>query len=472
MIPSDKNPTTDVILKKIASCNECLNRAYSFMEDVEVPYKAVSTILSLAYTTAPSSVIKSKISDVNHQTKDFAKKQRRFNRATDRANSKQLRGRERKLYLANYSFTKDARDKLRKALHDCINLVFLEKTKWEGNIYETIADAYTNELSFDKDNSPVVINDASVMVHTNVPIKKDVFTEPYKNNFQRVETNFYAVATRVVGVKPSYVPENPDHVSLGNLIYKHLSIKGVTPHASPMKHKNSKRIWFAIFDFPINVKNVFFTDSTHMRSEMEIARDISSANSMEEISRILESIGISREEAMTYSMRAAPMSARDRVGLVYQIVTKQLNLNKTNQLKSKRMEFLNTHKEIVSAIKENENLIDDLKAVAHTVSQEFLIKSEDGRGTVITIGQSPHKLQTRYMQVYKSILYQEQVESIRDYKIKTLKADYMELREMYWTFRMAKDTIKAIKKILNNQKDLLEFKRKIHNNEEVELTPV
>ena len=472
MIPSDKNPTTDVILKKIAHCNECLNKAYSYMEDKEVPYEAVSTILSLAYTVAPSAIIKSKISAVNHQTKDFEKKQRRLNNAKDRANLKQLKGQDRKDYLSKYQLPKESRDKLRIALHDCINLVFMEKKKWEGDIYEIISETYVNELSFDKDNSPVVINEAAIMVHTNIAIKQDRFTEPFKDKFQKIETNFYAVSTRVIGIKPSYVPEKPDYVNLGALVAKHVGVKGLSPYATPMKHKKSKRIWFAVFDFPINVKNVFFTDSTHMRSEMEIARDIGSANSSDEIRRVLESVGINSSEATVYATRAFPMSARDRVGLVYQIVTKQLMQNKNKQLREKRNQFLTENSEIVEAIKENETQLFELKEIAQKMSQDFLIQSEDGYGTIITIGQCPAKLQPRYKKAYKDILYHEPVEQIRNYKLKTLNKDFIYLRELYWAFRLAKDMVRDLKKIVSSQKDLLEFKRKLQNNEDVELTPV
>jgi hypothetical protein len=470
MIPSDKNPTTDTILKKIDSCNECLNKAYSYMEDKEVPYEAVSTIMSLAYTVAPSAIIKQKISAVNHQTKDFEKKQRKLNRATDRANAKQLKGQDRKDYLSKYKFPKESRDKLRKAIHDCINLVFMEKKKWEGDIYETISETYVNDLAFDKDNLPVVINEAAIMVHTNIAIKNDRFTEPFKDKFQKVETNFYAVMTRVIGVKPSYLPEKPDYVNLGNLVAKHLGVKGLSPYATPMKHKKSKRIWFAVFDFPVNVKNVFFTDSTHMRSEMEIARDISSANSSDEIFKVLESVGINPIDASLYANRAFPMSARDRVGLVYQIVTRQLMQNKNKSLREKRQQFLNENSEIVEAIKENENQLFELKELTQKMSQDFLIRSEDGYGTIITIGHCPAKLHPRYKAAYKDILYGEPNEKVRDYKLKTLSRDFIYLRELYWAFRLSKDMVRDIKKIMANQIGLLEFRRKLQNNEEVELT--
>jgi hypothetical protein len=440
-----------------------MKKAYTFMEDKTLSYSGVENLVATAYGYAVSQDLKVLIAETRRIAKLGMSKQNKLNRARDRAIEKNLSIAERKIKLAKYKF--NLRNELRKLIHDCQSKLFMERKRWTGTLFSTLAETYAT--SFESEGtSPVTMAEATLMITTTSPILSNNETGKFRDKYEKIENNFYAITTRVVGISAPLVPSNLDRVSLNRLVNKYFA--EITAVPVVLRHKTSKRLWFPVFDFPVNIKLAFFADSAHLGSDSKITQTISEAQTESELENILKYVKgiINPQEVANNAFRK---TMRDRMTYLSNVLKEADKTSKTIALKETRIAFTQNpeNAELIKQIKENKDRIFEMQCLRKAASVDYEEVTKNFYEKPLLIGKHSN-IKSHFDGIIKNAIA-EPNDFTREYKLKNVQHDRLQARTFYFMHKEAGKEYKIAKDNLNVLTKRLNFNRKLACGEAVEL---
>lgn len=447
-------------------CAENLNVAYQRVEDKVISYASLKTLLSAAYSYATEVKTKRHISTVRKLAADLTKKQSNYNRARQRATDKGLTGGPRLDYCKKYKFKKQRSD-LRSGISIAMGMNREDRRKWNGHMFEHIADVNTNEGLINVESTqPIVIQEASLVVATTKAIAQGASMEAHAHKFERLESNFYIVQTRVAGFKPSVIPSKVSAESLGKVMGQHGVISEL-PFAFQMSYPGTNRIWYPIFDFPINPQTVAFSDHQSMTTgNSKVTVTLSKEDiTYEEIYDLLISLNFPYYDLDSMAIAIKGMSVSDRLSKVNLQLERLRVTNNRERLQDIRFKFMATHHDLYSAIKRAQDDIASFTELSKEASAEFQTLTADHNNSALLIVSYDKLFDSHFREIELEINRTEPDSRLRQSKLESMKRDRLSARICFWIYKEARKQCSEARAIIKQAKADIEFHRRVANND-------
>lgn len=460
------NPSTKGMLKRLYKAQRLLNICYVRVELKLIPYVTIASTLRQAFSYVNSKELKSLVSEARSVATNGDRKQRARVRAIERASKKGLSGKDRSEYLAKYKFC--YRNELRMALHYAISALFVESLKWKGHYFEAqsqsaqnVNQGLTDEHNIDNELDPAILHSASIMVRTHTPIRlDDPLVKTKEDTFVRLESNFYLLQTRVVGLLPSKVPDKITFESLKAISRQIPELRDLTMFPFRFMHPESKRIWFAVFDLPIKPDVIFFADNEAQATSVNelVNSELAYCQDKPRLIHLLLSAGFDTDESSLMAESLMFLNSRDRMGYISRSIQGKAIRLKAGSLKDRRLRFVQEHQELYEAIQDSKNFIDEMSALRKEMAESFKELTINHEDEFLSVGKYS-RLTSHFKLMLRNTM------GIRDPKTResvkrSLVRDRISCRVIYRIYteagqeaKEARIRLKALEKVLESHKN-------------------
>lgn len=455
-------------------CENYLHQAYEYVEKKIISYEAINILLSTASKFTVGVKVREKISATRKLAVKGVKQYKKLQTKKDRLNKKGVKGEERKKQLKPLKFS--FRDEIRLGIHEALGELLSEKMKYQGELYDSIPDQYSVDLSScDLDPKSITITTASIVVTTKVSINKREVEEYAPHiKYSKMEGNYYIIENaKLIGFSPSALPVKYNSEVLMKLA-KQNNI-AAQPIPKMIRHKTSNRMFFLVPEFPISLDTLFFADRQSNRSTSNLV-DLTERCGGSKIgtTQVLKSLGCNDFEIERYLNRIfvgaysgpGQFSKPALMSILTDLSHRELKLS----LKQKREDFMLENKELYVAITSLEDDLASTGELSKIAKNDFSRLSsptnEPETGLNIT---EYRNLNRAFTLMKRSALLSKDRLISAETVIDTLQRDKMLARINYHLYKELREQWSEIKKALVHHRNMLDVRRRVANNEEVEL---